>query len=226
MVSAVAWCVRACGSRRAAFAQAMESQAYARPCRRRAYRTVSSQPAASLIAMWLLLPSCCIASEISLDAIFYGHGTDKQSSFHAYVHAYSMILGPWRRHIHSLLEVGIGTVNHSFAANMGKMRNNYKSGASLLSWSEYLPNARIVGLDLDAAAALAIADSTKRIEAYGVDTTNSTSVAALDLTSGGTRPFDVIIDDGLHTWKGQQMTLLSLWPYLRPGGFCAHDDRT
>ena len=29
---------------------------------------------------------------------------------------------------------------------------------------------------------------------------------------------DVIIDDGLHSWSGQQATLRSLWPCVRPGG--------
>ena len=51
-----------------------------------------------------------------------------------------------------------------------------------------------------------------------------TRVAALDLTSGGSRQFDVIIDDGLHTWSGQQRTLTNLWPLLRPGGYYFIED--
>ena len=70
---------------------------------------------------------------MSLEALFRRHGTDKQASYHAYVHAYSMMLGPWREHIDSLLEVGIGTLNHSFAANMGT-RSGYTRAASIMSW--------------------------------------------------------------------------------------------
>ena len=97
-----------------------------------------------------------------------------------------MLLGPWRQHVHSLLEVGIGTVNHSYAANMG-LRRGYTVGASLLSWRDYLPNARIVGLDFDAGAVdsvrkAAAKDSTGRLEAYSVDTTNAQAVAALGLS--------------------------------------------
>ena len=158
----------------------------------------------------------CVGAEESLETIFEQYGTDKQADFHGYVHAYSMLLGPWRHHVQSLLEVGIGTVNHSFAANMGTKRN-YSTGASLYSWRRYLPNARIVGLDLDAAAAAAAADKSLRIEAYGVDTTSGPALAALDLTNGGRSLFDVVIDDGLHTWKGQQQTLTNLWPLVRPG---------
>ena len=160
---------------------------------------------------------------MSLEALFRRHGTDKQASYHAYVHAYSMLLGPWREHVHSLLEVGIGTLNHSFAANMGS-RSGYTRAASIMSWREYLPNARIVALDRDGDAARAVANPEQRIEAYGVDTTDSRAIAALDLIKGGTRPFDVIIDDGLHTWSGQQATLLNLWPLVRPGGFYFIED--
>lgn len=164
-----------------------------------------------------------VGAEESLETIFEQYGTDKQADFHGYVHAYSMLLGPWRHHVQSLLEVGIGTVNHSFAANMGTKRN-YSTGASLYSWRRYLPNARIVGLDLDAAAAAAAADKSLRIEAYGVDTTSGPALAALDLTNGGRSLFDVVIDDGLHTWKGQQQTLTNLWPLVRPGGFYFIED--
>ena len=170
----------------------------------------------------------CVVASPSLEAVFQRYGTDKQANSHAYVHAYSMLLGPWRENVHSLLEVGIGTVNHSFAAHMG-LRRKYTVGASLLSWRDYLPNARIVGLDFDAGAvaavrAMAAADSTGRLEAHSVDTTDARAVAALNLTADGTQLFDVVIDDGLHTWSGQQATLLSMWSMVRPGGFYFIED--
>jgi SAM-dependent methyltransferase len=178
-----------------------------------------------VIAFLLLTPIC--TADVSLDEIFTRYGTDKQSGYHSYVHAYSMLLGPWRNHIGALLEVGIGTVRPGFANNMGghaRLATNYTPGASLHSWREYLPYTRIVGLDLDAEAVRAAANPSQNIEAYAVDTTRESSVAALDLTRGGTSLFDVIIDDGLHTWIGQQKTLVSLWPLLRPGGFYFIED--
>ena len=175
----------------------------------------------------LMLASAAGPDDVSsLEELFQQHGTDKQAMGHAYVHAYSMLLGPWRHDVRSLLEVGIGTVNSSFSANMGaySSRRKYMPGASLRSWRAFLPNARIVGLDLDASAARAAADPQQRLEAYGVDTTSAKAVAALDLTEGGKKPFDVIIDDGLHTWAGQQATLLTLWPLVREGGFYFIED--
>ena len=35
---------------------------------------------------------------------------------------------------------------------------------------------------------------------------------------------DVIVDDGLHTWEGQQRTVVSLWPFLRYGGYYFIED--
>ena len=35
---------------------------------------------------------------------------------------------------------------------------------------------------------------------------------------------DLIVDDGLHSWEGQQNTLLALWPYLRRGGYYFVED--
>ena len=164
-----------------------------------------------------------LGTEMSLEALFRRYGTDKQASYHSYVHAYSMLLGPWRADVESMLEVGIGTLNHSFAANMG-LRSGYTQAASITSWRQYLPDARIVALDRDADAARAVSNPPQRIEAYGVDTTDERAISALDLTSGGKRPFDVIIDDGLHTWSGQQATLRNLWPLLREGGFYFIED--
>lgn len=157
----------------------------------------------------------------ALETLFRRHGTDKQASAHAYVHAYSMLLGPWRKHVRSLLEVGIGSVNRSYSANMaGLLRRGYQPGASLRSWREYLPNARVVGLDVDASTARAAANPQLRIETFSADTTNAAAVAKLliNLTDSGARLFDVVIDDGLHTWQGQQATLVHLWPLVRPGG--------
>lgn len=135
-----------------------------------------------------------------------------------------MMLGPWRQQVHSLLEVGIGSVNHSFTANMRTKPGYTGPGASLLSWVTYMPNAHIVGLDLDAAAARHAETLSNRISAHGVDTTDARAVEALDLTRGGTRLFDVVIDDGLHSWSGQQATLRSLWSCVRPGGFYFIED--
>ena len=37
------------------------------------------------------------------------------------------------------------------------------------------------------------------------------------------RGVDIIIDDGLHTWEGQQQTLVAMWPYLRRSYYFIED---
>ena len=59
------------------------------------------------------------------------HGTDKRAHAHNYVVAYTTHIGARRRARITLLEIGV------------------LRGASIRMWRDYLPRARIVGLDLD-----------------------------------------------------------------------------
>lgn len=95
------------------------------------------------------------------------------------------------------------------------------SGASLLVWRDYLPNATIVGIDIiDKPAALEGQDRVHFIRASQDDTT------ALDLAgqiSGGL--FDLIIDDASHIGYLTQRSFCHLFPrWLAPGGFYVIED--
>jgi hypothetical protein len=91
------------------------------------------------------------------------------------------------------LEVGIGTGNLNLPANMGI---GAQPGASLRVWREYFPNALIYGADIDSQ----IMFSEDRISTFLVDQLDEKSIQ--NAVSGfypGT--FDLIVDDGLHTFK-------------------------
>ena len=168
-----------------------------------------------------------------LEQIFQEEGTDKQARDpgHAYVHAYAMMLGPWRSEVRNILEVGIGSVDRASEANMRfwwfAMRNyhhvkpeekSYQPGASLRSWRRYFPNARVIGLDIDPKA-VARAKVTKGVEAFVANTSAPESLERLQLPQ-----MDVIVDDGDHRWHAQQETLLALWPLLKPRGYYFMED--
>ena len=72
------------------------------------------------------------------------------------------------------------------------------TGASLLVWREYFPNAKIVGLDLSPAPpGLDAYKADGRISTVQGDQSNSADLQrCLDLTSGG--KFDIVIDDASH----------------------------
>ncbi|AYV84295.1 MAG: hypothetical protein Hyperionvirus21_29 [Hyperionvirus sp.] len=110
-------------------------------------------------------------------------------------------------------------------------------GASILMWKDYFDNAVIYGLD-----------HFERQEGIGDDTNNSLNFFEILRNKPDPRislhrvnqskaeeleeflnknikgTFDVIIDDGSHLMKDQQLTLAHLFPLIRPGGYYIIED--
>ena len=169
-----------------------------------------------------------------LDAIMRDEKTDKNSLGHAYVNAYAPLLGPWRGRVRRLVEVGIGSLNSRNAAHMsfwakhslGK-GHGYRPGASLRSWSRFFPYANITGIDIDNQIVAAVNGDARfpRVNAVHTNTQYPEKVRMdLEIAQISNGSCDIIIDDGLHTWEGQQNTLVTMWPYLRPGGYYFVED--
>ena len=98
-----------------------------------------------------------------LESIFNKYGSDK-ANYHNYHYLYAWILkNP--SEIKSLFEIGLGTKNSNVVSNMGK---NGKPGASLKAFKEFLPNASIIGADVDSKILL----EEERIKTFFVDQTN------------------------------------------------------
>ena len=94
-----------------------------------------------------------------------------------------------------LLEIGIDT------------------GASLYMWEEYFPKAEIVGVDIHVPGLI----NKGRIRSFYCDQSNAQSLVALH-SYLGSRPFDIMIDDGSHVPDDQVMTANILADRLAPGG--------
>ncbi|WP_295219099.1 class I SAM-dependent methyltransferase [uncultured Brevundimonas sp.] len=136
----------------------------------------------------------------SLDEIGLEHRTDKASNHHDFLRFYDRRLSALRNHSFTLLEIGV-----------------YRGG-SVRTWSEYFPNATIVGLDITEECVkyaggnihVRIGDATHTdflfdvIQEFGVPT--------------------VIVDDGSHRWDHQITTLQVLFPILRKGGVYIVED--
>jgi len=123
-----------------------------------------------------------------LKSLFARFGSDK-STGRNYHHLYGEIL-KHKDDISCVLEIGLGTNNLDVVSNMG---TEGEPGASLRAFREYLPNATIIGADVDKR----ILFQDGRIQTYFVDQTDLTSLASLakDIPNG----IDLIIDDGLHS---------------------------
>lgn len=136
-----------------------------------------------------------------LDALGLKHGTDKASSGMGYLERYEQYLAPIRNNHVTVLEIGV------------------YNGASLGLWSEYFSNnkTRIYGLDVMDKA---------QYDSKRVKTVIGSQSSRPDLRRLVKRVphFDLIIDDGGHTMKQQQVSLGFLFWYLAPGGLYVIED--
>jgi demethylmacrocin O-methyltransferase len=85
-------------------------------------------------------------------------------------------------------------------------------------WEDYLPNSKIVAIDID--------QKCKRFETERskICIGDQTDIVFLKSVGEEAGPFDCIIDDGGHRMEHHQASLPTLWPYLRVGGWYAIED--
>jgi demethylmacrocin O-methyltransferase len=146
----------------------------------------------------------------ALDALAQHYGTDKSSAGHGYTHLYARHLGPRRRAVRSVLEIGVGGTTS---------REGYETpagGRSLHMWSRYFPKAVVVGIDLHPKAV-----SGPRIRFAQGDQSDARFLGEVARRYG---PFDVVIDDGSHIARHTVASFGALWPAVRPGGFYVIED--
>tara|TARA_R110001606_G_scaffold389515_1_gene555687 strand:- start:1580 stop:2128 length:549 start_codon:yes stop_codon:yes gene_type:complete len=122
-------------------------------------------------------------------------GGDK-GTVHDYIGIYSDYID--KNNCESLLEIGV------------------HKGHSIKMWEEYLPESKIVGVDIDLSQSQFSFDRARLIEcdAAGED--------LLNLIKGET--FDVIIDDGSHKLHHQIKSFELLFPVLNKGGLYFIED--
>jgi len=124
------------------------------------------------------------------------YGSDKgprkgDSTHHTYTEVYhELFKGMVERRL-NVFEMGLGTNNTNFPANMGP---NGRPGASLRGWSEYFPHSSIYGADIDKGVLF----EEDRIHTTYCDQTNPSIVRSM---WESLPDMDIIIDDGLHTFE-------------------------
>ena len=150
--------------------------------------------------------------------IMLAHGSDKGRRQHNYTAFYEGLFGPQRLSTTAVFEMGIGTNNENLASTMGKYG---RPGASLRGWRDYFPASRIFAGDIDRD----IMFKEERIDCFVCDQTNSISINKMwsePQLNGIT--FDIIIDDGLHTFEGGAVFLGNAIGRLKPGGYYVIED--
>lgn len=161
-----------------------------------------------------------------LTELFQKYGSDKGAHNlfghpypwppHTYSDLYDEIWGQERNKILKVFECGIGTNSQDFPSNMSPTG---VPGASLYAWRDYFVNAEIFGADIDHGVLF----TDDRIKTYWVDQLSTESIKSL-WEKIGVKNFDIILDDGLHTFKaGSNLFLNSIHALADDGIYVIED---
>jgi len=134
-----------------------------------------------------------------------------------YTDVYEAFLRPLRNEPITILQVGLSVQGRARGARSAQGRD--AGAASLRTWSDYFPSARVLGADADPAPHL----DGDRVTTYVLDQGDSESLTAL-CESLGDLELDVVVDGGSHRPDHQQLTLGHLFPRLKPGGLYIIED--
>ncbi|MCW5682817.1 MAG: class I SAM-dependent methyltransferase [Pseudolabrys sp.] len=153
------------------------------------------------------------------------YGSDKAESTslhptpsvsHSYADFYSRLFAHCRNGVARVFECGLGTNNPDFVSNMG-LRG--RPGASLRVWRDYFPKAIVIGADIDREVLF----SEDRIQTFYIDQLDPAAIASF-WQSVGLHNFDLMVDDGLHTFEAGRCLFEHSIGRLAPGGIYIIED--
>lgn len=139
------------------------------------------------------------------------------NSWHNYTTFYYSIFHSLRDNKLRIFELGLGTNNVSIPSNMGK---NGRPGASLYGWRDFFPNSDIFGADIDSD----ILFNTNKIKTFYCDQRNPEIIKKLWDEPELDQDFDIIIDDGLHTFDANVCFFENSIHKLKQNGFFIIED--
>jgi hypothetical protein len=116
-----------------------------------------------------------------------------------------------------VFELGLGTNNIYIPSSMGA---HGRPGASLYGWSEFFPHAKIFGADIDKN----ILFHTDTIKTFYCDQTKKEVIEQLWKEVDLTENFDIIIEDGLHTFDANVCFFENSIHKVKPSGYYIIED--
>jgi hypothetical protein len=122
-------------------------------------------------------------------------------SFHHYTNVYEPLLNSRRFSTRSFLEIGVA------------------QGASLRTFRDFFPNAKVFGLDIYPESVL----KEPRINVVIGNSSDKEPFLEVNNLNGGQK-LDVVIDDGSHNPADQIRSFELLWPMLSEGGLYMIED--
>jgi hypothetical protein len=144
-------------------------------------------------------------------------GVNITQTWHNYTTFYYSIFKNKQEQPLRLFELGLGTNNVNIPSNMG---SSGRPGASLYGWNEFFPNSFIFGADIDNN----ILFNTDRIKTFYCDQTNPHEIEKLWEQPDLKDDFDIIIEDGLHTFYANVCFFENSIHKLKPNGYYIIED--
>ena len=143
-----------------------------------------------------------------------------KNSWHNYTTFYYSIFKNLKNEPLRIFELGLGTNNTNLPSNMGR---DGRPGASLYGWSEFFTNSFIYGADIDKD----ILFNTEKIKTFYCDQTKPDIIKQMwndnnDLTDN----FDIIVEDGLHTFDANVCFFENSIHKLNKNGYYIIEDIT
>lgn len=154
----------------------------------------------------------------SLTQLANTFGTDKGTVVaqgHGYTIVYDMLLAPLRDRDLSICEVGLSRGGPEVVG--GAAARDVLSVPSVRMWREFFPRAHITGVDISDCSEF----ETDWFSFVQADCGVEEELARVAATG---RTFDIVVDDGSHAAFHQQLTMLHLFPLVKPGGLYIIED--
>lgn len=151
-----------------------------------------------------------------LKELFNRHGSDKSCK-----HDYHLVYGEIFEKLDitaslNILEIGLGSQNPLIPSRMSR---NFSIGSSIRAYKEFFPNAQIFGADIDKDTLF----TEDRIKTSYVDQLNSTTFEEMH-KNFNSPSYDLIIEDGLHSFVASLNTLNFALKYTKKGGTIVLED--
>jgi len=136
----------------------------------------------------------------NLEQISLGYKSDKGSVYHNYLEIYEKYFSKYRTTLTNFLEIGLW------------------EGESIKMWRDYFEVGNLVGADILDLSHIKLPNTQIHI----CDQSDRAQLEAL--VAKTYKEFDIIIDDGGHTMHQQQITLGTMFKYLKSGGVFVIED--
>ena len=125
---------------------------------------------------------------------------DARRPGHFYTEVYEKFFSPFADEARKVCEIGIDT------------------GASLKMWRDFFPRAVVYGIDIADDSQL----DSDRIRTFVADQADRAQLARFVAAAGS--DFDLILDDGGHSMRQQQVSFGYLFRHVKPGGYYVIED--